>query len=46
LAAKTLKDMGLPRVSHIDSGFNGWRDAGLPVLAHDDWKADRADSGR
>jgi len=35
--------MGLPRVSHIESGFSGWRDAGLPVVGYDRWKADRPD---
>ena len=32
LATKALQDMGLPRVSHIESGFAGWRKAGLPVV--------------
>jgi rhodanese-related sulfurtransferase len=41
LSAKTLKDMGLPRVSHIATGFAGWRDDGLPVVDHDTWKAQR-----
>jgi len=41
LSAKTLKDMGLPRVSHIESGFGGWKDAGLPVLDHATWKSER-----
>ena len=31
LAAKTLQDMGLPKVAHIDGGFIAWKDAGLPV---------------
>jgi 3-mercaptopyruvate sulfurtransferase SseA len=39
LSAKTLKDMGLPKVSHIESGFRGWRDAGFPVVDYDEWKA-------
>ena len=25
-----LQDMGMTKVSHIDSGFNGWKDAGKP----------------
>jgi len=41
LSAKTLKDMGLPKVSHIVSGFKGWKEAGLPVVDYDTWKADR-----
>lgn len=28
LAAKTAQDMGLANVSHIETGFGGWRDAG------------------
>ena len=30
LACATLDDMGLPRVAHIDGGFQAWKDAGLP----------------
>lgn len=39
MSAKTLKEMGLHRVSHIESGFNGWRQAGLPVVDYDTWQA-------
>ena len=39
MSAKLLKDMGLPRVSHIESGFAGWAEAGLPVIDYDTWKA-------
>ena len=35
LAAKTLQDMGLPRVCHVDGGFTAWRAAGAPVLPPD-----------
>lgn len=31
LSAKTLQDMGLPKVSHIVTGFAGWKEGGLPV---------------
>ena len=31
LATKTLQDMGLPKVAHIDGGFGAWKAAGLPV---------------
>ena len=31
LAALTLREMGFENVSHLESGFNGWRDAGMPV---------------
>lgn len=40
MSAATLKDMGLEKVSHIESGFNGWKDAGLPVVDHATWKVD------
>jgi rhodanese-related sulfurtransferase len=31
LAAKTLQDMGLPKVAHIEGGFTAWKSAGAPV---------------
>ncbi|MEW6099352.1 MAG: rhodanese-like domain-containing protein [Pseudomonadota bacterium] len=31
LATKTLQDMGLPKVAHIDGGFAAWKAAGAPV---------------
>ncbi|MEZ5811102.1 MAG: rhodanese-like domain-containing protein [Rhizobiaceae bacterium] len=31
LATKTVQDMGLGPVMHIDGGFAAWRDAGLPI---------------
>ena len=31
LATKTLQDMGLPRVAHIEGGFGAWKKAGAPV---------------
>lgn len=31
LTAKTLHDMGLERVAHIDGGFGAWKAAGGPV---------------
>lgn len=31
LAAKTLQDMGLEEVCHIEGGFDAWRQAGRPV---------------
>ncbi|PPE70182.1 rhodanese-like domain-containing protein [Caldimonas thermodepolymerans] len=33
LATKTLQDMGLPKVAHIDGGFTAWKAAGAPVEA-------------
>ena len=31
LSTRTLQDMGLPRVAHIDGGFTAWKAAGAPV---------------
>jgi rhodanese-related sulfurtransferase len=31
LAAKTLQDMGLSRVAHIEGGYTAWKAAGAPV---------------
>ena len=31
LAAKTLQDMGMEHVCHVDGGFNAWKAAGAPV---------------
>ena len=31
LSARTLMEMGVPRVSHIDGGFTAWKAAGAPV---------------
>jgi rhodanese-related sulfurtransferase len=31
LATKTLQDMGLERVAHIDGGFGAWKASGAPV---------------
>jgi rhodanese-related sulfurtransferase len=31
LAAATLRDLGFPRATDLDGGFNGWVAAGLPV---------------
>ncbi len=31
LATKTLQDMGLADVGHIDGGFGAWKGAGAPV---------------
>ena len=36
-----LQDMGMEKVSHIDTGFTGWLDAGLPIQTYDEWKAAR-----
>ena len=31
LATRTLQDMGLDKVAHIDGGFTAWKDRGAPV---------------
>jgi rhodanese-related sulfurtransferase len=31
LSTKTLQDMGLENVAHIDGGFTAWKEAGAPV---------------
>lgn len=33
LAAKTLQDMGVADVCHVDGGFTAWKAAGAPVAA-------------
>lgn len=39
LAAKALQDMGLEKVSHIETGFGGWRSDGLPTVDYDTYRA-------
>jgi rhodanese-related sulfurtransferase len=31
LATKTLQDMGLPKVAHIEGGYTAWKRAGAPT---------------
>lgn len=31
LSTKTLQDMGLAKVAHIDGGFTAWKEAGAPA---------------
>ena len=31
LAADVLREMGFPRVAHLEAGFNGWVAAGLSM---------------
>ena len=38
LTAKTVQDMGLDRVAHIEDGFNGWKEAGGSVETKGAWK--------
>ena len=41
LSAKTLRDMGMERISHIESGFGGWKADDMPVETYEEWKANR-----
>ena len=34
LAAKTLMDMGLEGIQHLQGGFSAWREAALPIAAY------------
>ena len=45
LAAKTLTDMGLERIAHMQGGFSGWKGDGLPVESKDPPATDQQ-SGR
>lgn len=38
LSAKTLQDMGLPRVSHVETGFGGWEGDGMPVVSYEEFR--------
>ena len=42
LSAKTLKDMGLENVAHVESGFTGWEGDGMPVQDYETFKAKKS----
>ncbi len=42
LSALTLQQMGLEKVSHIETGFAGWSSDDLPVVDYQAWKASRS----
>lgn len=42
LAAKTLQDMGMTNVAHIDGGYAAWTAAGAPTETLEDRKAKKA----
>ena len=42
LATKTLQDMGMTNVAHIDGGFAAWRKAGAPMVSMEQHKAESA----
>ena len=39
LATKTLQDMGMTNVAHIDGGFAEWQKQGAPTETHEDNQA-------
>ena len=41
LSAKTLADMGMERISHIETGFGGRKADDMPVETYEEWKANR-----
>lgn len=41
LATKALQDMGVERLSHIETGFTGWKADGLPITDYDTYKQSR-----
>ena len=45
LAAKTLQDMGMTNVAHIEGGYEAWVKAGAPTETLDQQKARRAPGG-
>ena len=44
LATKTLQDMGLAKVAHIDGGFGAWQQQGAPIESYEAHRARRAKS--
>lgn len=38
LSTKALQDLGVEKVSHIESGFKGWASDGMPVQDYETWK--------
>ena len=41
LSTKLLADMGMERLSHVETGFAGWKADGMAVEDYDTWKANR-----
>jgi rhodanese-related sulfurtransferase len=42
LATKTLRDMGMTNVAHIDGGFTAWKKADAPMVSLEHHKAESA----
>ena len=40
-AARDMKAMGMEKVSHIEPGFGGWKEANMPLQDYEVWKAAR-----
>ena len=38
LSARTLGEMGMTNISHLVGGYGAWREGGLAVSTHDEWK--------
>ena len=38
LAAKTLQDMGMTNVAHMDGGFSAWKSAQAPIISYQEHK--------
>ena len=36
-----LKDMGMEKISHIETGFGGWQADEMPIESYEEWKANR-----
>ena len=41
LSTKTLKDMGMENISHIETGFGGWKSSGMETQDYETWKVHR-----
>ncbi len=41
LSTETLQEMGMPKVSHVETGFGGWRGDGMPVADYETWKSEQ-----
>ena len=42
LATKTLQDMGMTNVAHIDGGYTAWKKAHAPMVTLEQHKAESA----
>lgn len=42
ISTKLLQDMGMERMSHVETGFGGWKKDDMPIEDYDTWKANRS----